>query len=527
MDIIKKNIHMGCMRSQAIYQASYEDDLNIPESKPDVSCMLLQQGEVEIQEIKALEGAVQVKGKLLYQLLYATREEGCNLVALEGSLPFEEKIILTGVLPTDQVEISAKVEDLTIGIINSRKLNVQALVHFAVQVEDILDEGIPMELSCDRPLEYRTATPGGGEDFHPGIAQLCVCKKDIFRIKEECTLPSNYPNVYQILCYRVKPVDVEFRVLDQALEISGDLQICVIYEGEGEGHPVRAYETTVGFNGKQECTGVQEGMVPDILCTIGQKEIQIKPDKDGEERCLAIEICLEQDIRIYEELQLEMITDIYGVQDEVLADTHTGELQGLLGRVSGKMKLVDHIHLSGEGQILQVLCCDSEATQISQTVQKDGIVVKGFLHLNVISVTGSDENPYSSTKVQLPYQYTLEIPGICETDDVRMQVQVEQLQISLLDGDEADLKAVLSFQAIAFRKTKLDLIDSITIVPRDKNAMKALPGFAIYRVKPGDNLWSIGKKYCVSVDAIRRLNGLTGDLIMPGQKLLIMKEQKH
>ncbi|MBQ7933221.1 MAG: LysM peptidoglycan-binding domain-containing protein, partial [Lachnospiraceae bacterium] len=38
--------------------------------------------------------------------------------------------------------------------------------------------------------------------------------------------------------------------------------------------------------------------------------------------------------------------------------------------------------------------------------------------------------------------------------------------------------------------------------------------------------WSIGKKYHVSVDSLRRLNNLTSDIIMPGQKLLIMKEQR-
>ena len=48
MDIIKKNIHMGRIRTQASNQVSYEDDLNIPENKPDVSTILLHKGEVEI-----------------------------------------------------------------------------------------------------------------------------------------------------------------------------------------------------------------------------------------------------------------------------------------------------------------------------------------------------------------------------------------------------------------------------------------------------------------------------------------------
>lgn len=520
---------MGRIRTQASYQAAYEDDLNIPENKPDVSSILLQKGEVEIQEIKAANDALNVKGKLLYQVLYETREEGCSLVALEGSIPIEEKIILQGALPTDQVEVDAQVEDLTVGMINSRKLSIQSLVNFNAQVEEIYDEELPVDVQCEEKVEYRKAPLcSDSEVGHSAmnVAQLCIRKKDIYRVKEECNLPSNYPNVYQILCYRVKPVDMEFRVMNDCLELSGELQLCMIYEGEGEGHPVRAYETTLSFSGKQDCMGAREGMIPDVLYSIGQKEVVVKPDRDGEERCITLEICLEQDIRIYEELEMEMITDIYGVRKEVIADTHKGCLQGLLGRVSGKMKLVDHMNLSESGGILQILCSDSDTNLTAQTIQKDGISLKGFLHLNVVYITGNDEAPYGYSKLQLPYQYTLEIPGIMPQDQVSVHVQVEQLQISLVDGDEADVKAVISFQAIAFRKTEMDIISGITVTDRDSKKIKEMPGFAIYRVKPGDNLWSIGKKYYVSVDTLRRLNSLTSDVLMPGQKLLIMKEQK-
>ena len=42
-----------------------------------------------------------------------------------------------------------------------------------------------------------------------------------------------------------------------------------------------------------------------------------------------------------------------------------------------------------------------------------------------------------------------------------------------------------------------------------------------YIVKGGDSLYSIGKRYGVSVDAIKSLNNLTSNLLSIGQKLLI------
>ncbi len=42
-----------------------------------------------------------------------------------------------------------------------------------------------------------------------------------------------------------------------------------------------------------------------------------------------------------------------------------------------------------------------------------------------------------------------------------------------------------------------------------------------YVVQPGDSLWLISRKYNTTVDALKRLNGLTSDLIMVGQVLRI------
>jgi N-acetylmuramoyl-L-alanine amidase len=43
----------------------------------------------------------------------------------------------------------------------------------------------------------------------------------------------------------------------------------------------------------------------------------------------------------------------------------------------------------------------------------------------------------------------------------------------------------------------------------------------VYVVQQGDTLYSIGRRYGVSADAIRIRNGLASNLIVPGQRLTI------
>ena len=57
----------------------------------------------------------------------------------------------------------------------------------------------------------------------------------------------------------------------------------------------------------------------------------------------------------------------------------------------------------------------------------------------------------------------------------------------------------------------------------DRTKLGKLPGMIIYVVKQGDNLWNIGKKYYVSVERLRTLNGLSSDELKPGQKLLVVR----
>lgn len=514
MELIKRNIHMDRIKAEAVTQFALEDDVNLPENKPDVTTLNLEKGEVVIEEIRPGNDMVNVKGHLAYAVLYHTAEEGSCLVVLEGRLPFEEKVNLRGALPTDNVSVDAEVEDLTVGTINTRKLNIQALVTMTAKIEELYDEEVPIAVHGEEKAEFRK--------LPMELAQIAICKNDIFRFKEEIALPSNYPNIFQILWDTVSLGDVEFKPMEEKLALSGDVHVFILYEGEGEDHPIRSFETTLPFSGTLECHGCREGMIPDIQCKLGQKELAVRPDFDGEERSIGLELVLDFAIRIYEEENLEVITDIYGVSNDVGTVTRKTELRRLLSRVTGKTKVTDRIQVK-MGKVLQLLHSEGMVTLDQQTTVENGILLQGSLNLKVMYITGEDEAPYGCTEAQIPYRYTLEVPEISVGDSDHVRAEVEQLQVTMLDGEEMDVKAVLCFSTVVFKKIPVELIGQVTVAPLDTGKLTNLPGMVIYMVKDGDNLWNIGKKYYVSVERLKSMNNLESDELKPGQKLLIVK----
>lgn len=519
MELIKKNIHMDRIKCRGSSQLTLEEDINIPDSKPDVADVIYEKGQIQIEEVKPTEDHVNVRGRLLFSVLYQTREEGEKLVCLEGKLPFEEQLYMEGVKASDAVSIKAELEDLSVCIINSRKLSVQALFTLKGWVEELYDEEAPVDIYFEEggaPLEYRKVKME--------LAQIAIQKNDIFRIREEITLPQNYPNIFHIIWDSVTLEDVECKPLAENIGIQGDIKLFILYEGEGENTPVSTFETLIPFSGTVECHGCQDGLIGDITYSMGHKELEVKPDFDGEERTLALELVLDMGIKLYEEETVEMISDVYGVAKEVETIDRGTSLKQLLMRIDGKYKVTDRLKVKNpEARVLQLLFSAGSLQIDSKTITAEGICIEGTLAVQVLYITGDDAAPYNCLKGSIPFTYTLEVAGISPMDTFTLSGSAGQIQAVMIDSEEMDIKAVLNFQAVVFRSLPVQMITDIKVSELEPGKISELPGMVVYVVRPEDNLWNIGKRYYVPVEKIKEVNDLTSDEVKPGDKLLIVK----
>ena len=100
--------------------------------------------------------------------------------------------------------------------------------------------------------------------------------------------------------------------------------IFAIYTGEGENTPVQWLEESIPFAGDVELPESVEGMVPSISVRLVHKELEAKPDYDGEMRDLELDAVLELDMKLYEEQQIELLGDFYSNSREL--ELESGEV---------------------------------------------------------------------------------------------------------------------------------------------------------------------------------------------------------
>ena len=120
---------------------------------------------------------------------------------------------------------------------------------------------------------------------------------------------------------------------------------------------------------------------------------------------------------------------------------------------------------------------------------------------------------------------------------------LEQITTMIAPGGQGEVRAVISLDTFVLSEHEISVLDQVSftgeqIDPND------FPGMIGYIVQPGDNLWSIAKKYRMSIERIREVNqdntkadslnatasgiqkeGKSSDDLgtKPGQKLLLVR----
>lgn len=520
MELLKQNIHMERSDREGSAQVALEDDRNLPENKPDINTLCMEKGNVVIEEVRPGTDGVTIKGKLCFSVLYHTLEEGSRLSAFDGKVPFEEKVRVEGMTGTEQVHAAGQVDDLTISIINSRKLSIQGIITLQAAAEELYDQEVPVGV-LDEGKEWEKAQV---RQIPMEVSQVTVCKRDVMRIKEELTLPGGHPNLGELLWKSVEPGELSFRLGDEKVTLQGECRVFVLYYGENESREIQRFETTVPITQELPCTGCREGSGLDVSCQIGQWELTPRPDLDGEQRVLALEATLDLKLKVFEEKTMNLVTDLYGVTTRIQGEKKKASLQKLLRCVTGRTNVSGRVKIPTGSTVLQLLHSECPERDFTARSIKDGIALQGNLGLKILYIAGEDDRPYGAIKTFLPFEYTLDIPGMEEGDPLPgIRGNLEHLTVTMLDGEELDVKATLCYTTTALKDQEAEVISKVTCSPLDAEELASLPSMVIYVVKPGDHLWNIGKKYYVPVQKLMELNELQGQDLYPGQKLLIVK----
>lgn len=515
LELEKIKIHRKQEIGSAISQITLDDDYNVPDYRPDIVKVLKEKGELRFEEVRAANGAVWMKGSLRFRVLYRSEQGNGKISCLQGEIPFQEKLNIDGLQENENVTAAGEIEDITIGVINSRKLNLRAVVVLRVTAEKEVDEEFSAVLYNGDEYEQKPVQQEG--------LTLLASVRDICRQKSEVILPSSKPNVREILWRSVELRNVEHRMHAGKVQIVGEVLIAVLYSEEEEMERLQWYETTLPLECELDCD-VQE----DALCKVNvipvSAEVEVKPDYDGEERVLVLELALNVAIRIWREEQLELLSDIYSLQKEVMPHRKDRILEKLLIKNDAKCRIAEQIELQENGEhILQICACEGKVNLERKEVTEHGIQAEGTMMVELLYITTDDNMPVGTVREIYPFSQLIEIPQAEGHIRLELDCGIEQLAAVMLDQEHIEIKAVIRLDLIAFSEQTISNIEDVEEQKLDTEELKKRPGLVGYIAKEGDELWEIAKENHTTIQDILETNGWKEKELLPGDTILIVK----
>ena len=515
MELRKKNVHCSQIGKRMIHQFFVDDDYNVPDAKNDVLRVVQGEGHVKVEGIERMENYLRVSGKLYFQVLYVTDEVEPKLSAVEGRLPFEEMVYIE----EGEAQVTYSVGDYRVEfvptLIHSRKMNLKAMVELQICREVLREEETTTGIEEEEEIFQKKRTAK--------VLELHTGKKDTYRIKEEITLPGTKENIGTILWTDIVNRKLDSKLIDDQLVVKGELLVFCLYLSEEQKEDW--IEQTVPYEGTVECSGAEAQMYHHIYANLEDTLVDIHMDEDGEMRVLGVEATLDLKITIYQEEELEILEDAYSLKEKCNLEKKEAAYETLLLQNHSKCKVTEQLALPELKEEILQICHSNGDIQVEHTeVTENGIQMEGILHVSFLYVKANDEVPFATWQGMVPFSYLLEAEGMNEKTQYDISNNIEQLSISMAGSGEIEVKAVLAFCSFIRQPVQTEVIDNITMEPYQTEELERRPGIVGYIVKDGEELWTLAKRYCTTIDGICAVNGLTEDQVKPGDKILIFKE---
>lgn len=521
MKIEKKSIRSGKLKLSKNVQITLDEDMNVPDSRPDVEKIVDSRGEVHFDEIEVSADRVRLRGIFLVQILYLSQEKEKRISYMEHEFPLDEWMNIEGAVETDYVKVQVNIEDLTVSIINSRKCGVRSVLFFQLQLSEM------KSVECTTGVEEKKSVECWYESMP--MTEIVMNKKDIVRVKADVCLPTGKPNIREILWSSTQMREVEVRMLEGKLSIRGELFLFILYQGEEEQERMQYFDWEIPFSNELECSDSKENLIGNIAVSLGNHNVSIKADVDGEPRDVEVEAALELDLRAYREFSIKILQDMYANNRHLNLSRKKMEFENLVFQNNAKKKVVQKISIGEDAKkLLQILNVEGSVRIEDFHRTRDGIYTEGLIFGKILYIVGDDVVPMKTADILIPFEYLVEVPASADTEMERCEIRgvLEQIGGYVVDGNEVEIRATVGIYVTGFSLKNMEMISDVTESSIEEEELSKIPSITGYVVKEGDNLWMIAKKYATTIDKIKEYNEGVKEPLEQGEKLFLLKEMR-
>ena len=483
-----------------------EQDLLVPDVKPDVVKIIKVDSNVYITSNEVMDGSIRTSGKITYYVMYISSEGDIRAVSM--TYPFVKVIEDKGITKNMRLRIKPIVRNIIYSLPNERKIAVKTEVVFKYNLAEVGEVEILNRIDDSKYLECKMAKDS--------FFNILDSKTDTFEVREDIMMPEGLPGIDEILRVSTDIVNTEYKVSYNKILVKGDIKTTIVYTALDESREIFSYETNIPFTGMIEFSNISDMSKFDIEYSIKNFDLMVDTSSDTG-KMLNVSADVEVDVVMYEPKEVEYIEDFYSMDKNLDYDKENITIIKNKENMQKTVNINDNIGVVPD--MARLLDYTVDISNLNTKISGANAYVSGNIKVNVL-YEDTQNKKIESKSFDLLLDTSL--PLNKDVDEKYVNVEIDVLRGTVrINGNNLEANIDLLIKANVDNVETMGQINDIQEENIDPNSFDSMN---IYIVKKGDNLWNIAKKYKTSVSKIANINNITDENKLDiGQKLLVIR----
>ena len=508
LNLRKQKLNYESKIIEGVNEFASKGEYLIPDIHPDVDSILMVDVKTKILNTEAFADKIFVEGEFLYNIIYVAKdEEKNNTYNVSYSDKFNLYIETFGMKKENPYNINVSVVNINSNLLNERKVSIDSIVKF----NSVASELSETDIMCDL---------AGEDDIQLLMRDMTLCElKGNFseELSNETLINISMDKdfISKILICDSYIYKTECKLLENKIVYNAYCRVKILYVGGNSGE-LCYLEQDVYLTKDVDCEDVSSDMFYIDNWDLINSDYMIDEDDSGESRIINVYLTLKCDLKLIYKNTLSVIDDAYSKNSliNLVKNTYKFNCVDIYDNVDTIVK--ENINVD-DGAV-NIVYCTGKCVVNSKKVLEGKVVVEGVVKSNIIYKTNSENKALCNVNRDIPFTLAFEDSNIRIDVDIILKCNLENIE-AFIEAKTIGVKAILSMKMYSNSEVKKDILIDIYRTQDDIPVKDS--SIIIYVVGEEDTLWSIAKKYCVSIEDICRINDLEQGQDILGYKLLI------
>ncbi|MBR6701386.1 MAG: DUF3794 domain-containing protein [Firmicutes bacterium] len=514
-EVLRDMIRLTNIRELPPLQAFFEEDILVPDIKPDVARIGGCKVDPRLTEKENYGGSLRLGGDLYLDVIYTPAASGDTPAEVANArIPFRHEGQIEEI--TGELEIVPRVEHLEVTMINERKLRMKTVISFSVREYQDIERNLFRGFRNDNVEMLERDI-----DF----TDVAEHKKDYIEVKDEVHLKDGMPEIACVLKSDFRVAETYRQVSAEKAIISGVLFYDILYlSDESEPEPM-------ALSGKTEFTHFikpeqgAETIGSDVLMRVD--DVRVVPKRDESDNMTIFDIIAGVSVRLdtFTDRKLHIVEDAYHSKDILDLEKEEIKIMRFGGSGSADISVREKMEMKPSETIERIVFASGEAIPAGGEIGNGKFSVEGVV-LSELMYISEEGMGLRSMTVELPFKGVVDVPGLKPGMDINVDFVVKDVSGEKVNDRQAEVTADIMVVVKGFESKNFEYIKNAgtydNIQDRNDNTTRLI----MYMTKNNDRLWDVGKRYRIPLAEIKSINGMEESLppefvMSGGEKLLI------